>query len=354
VKIDPRDAERFLRAPGPCRAVLLHGADEGLIRHRGSLLTVLVAGSLTDTFRVAELEREGWPRLANEMSAISMVGGRRVIRVRDATDAILEAVKAALKTAGDGLIVLEAPELGRGKLRPFMEAGSETASLACYPEEGRALQETIRAILQQAGVAAEGEAVAWLGENLGGDRQILQVELEKLILLAAGGKRIDLELARTCVGATATATADASLLAAMAGDLQQADAQIECAIADGLAGVALIRMTIIHLQRLHQARLRMKSGVSASDALKALRPPVFFKVLGQTLNGIALWPAEALLAAIEDARQVEIACKQTGSRSDFLVRRFISGLARQASRRAASQASKAGWNGAIPPQTPQY
>ena len=334
MKIEQRDVAGFLRTPGTCRAVLLHGSDEGLIRHRGAMLTRLVAGSLSDTFRVAELERESWGRLSDEMSAISMVGGRRVIRVRDATDAILEALKAALRTAGDGLIVLEAPELGRGKLRPFMEAGRETASLACYPEEGRALQETIRTILQEGGVSADGEAVAWLAASLGGDRHTLAAELEKLSLLASAGGRIDIDLARNCVGATAGATADQALLAAMAGDVEQADAQVECALADGLAGVALIRMTIAHLLKLHQARLRMEAGKSASDALAAQRPPVFFKVMGMMLNGLSLWGTDALVRAIEDARQVEIACKQTGARQELLARRFVSALARQARLRA--------------------
>ena len=334
MKIEPRDANAFLRAPGIYRAVLLHGSDEGLIRHRGTMLTKLVAGSSTDIFRVAELERDNWSRLADEMTAISMIGGRRVMRVRDATDAILEPVKAALKTAGDGLIVLEAPDLGRGKLRPFMETSRETAALACYPEEGRALQETIRGILTEAGVAADGEALSWLADTLGGDRHLLAAELEKLALLASGGGRIDADLARSCVGATAGATAEAGLLAAMAGDIVQADAQIDCALGDGMAGVALIRITISHLQKLHQARLRMGAGMSAQEALRAQRPPIFFKVLNTMLAGLSLWPMEALTRAIEEARQVEIACKQTGARQELLVRRFIGALARQSSLKA--------------------
>ena len=334
MKIEPRDAASFLRNPGPCRVVLLHGSDEGLIRHRGAMLTKLVAGSLNDTFRVAELERDGWSRLADEMSAISMVGGRRVIRVRDATDAILDPLKAALKTAGDALIVLEAPDLGRGRLRPFIEANSAAASLACYPEEGRALQETIRTILQDAGVAADGEAVAWLAESLGGDRHMLAAELEKLALLASGGGRIDAELARSCVGLTSGATADAALLAAMVGDVERADAQVECALADGLAGVALLRITIGHLQKLHLAKLRMATGQSAADALRAQRPPVFFKTMGTMLDSLAVWSADALIHAIEEARQVELACKQTGARQELLARRFVSALARQARLRA--------------------
>ena len=338
MKIEPRDAVSFLRGKLNVRAILLHGADDGLIRERGAALTKSVAGSLTDPFQVVELERDGWPRLADEMTAISMMGGRRAIRVRDATDAILESLKAALKTAGDALIILEAPDLGRGKLRPFMEAAKDLAALACYPEEGRALQETVRSILGEYGVSADAEATSWLAEALAGDRSILRTELEKLALLAGAGKRVDLDMARDCTGDAAGASADSGLLAATSGDVISADAEVESAIAEGVSAIALIRMAIGHLQRLHQARLRMASGQSASDALRASRPPIFFKLLGGMTASLSLWPLDRLGVAIEEARQVEIACKQTGARPELLVRRFVSTLARQAQARARHRA----------------
>jgi DNA polymerase-3 subunit delta len=338
VKIETRQAAAFLRNPAKTRAILLHGDDEGLIRDRGAALTKLIAGTLNDPFQVAELDRDGWPRLADEMSAISMMGGRRVVRVRDVTDAILEPLKAALKTAGDALIVLEAPDLGRGKLRNFMEAGTDTAALACYPEEGRALHESIRLVLGEVGVSADPEALTWLADTLGGDRSVLKAELEKLALLAGTGGRIDLDTARSCAGDAAGASADTGLLAATQGDVIAADTELERAMAEGLAGIALIRMALSHLQKLHQVRLRMAGGMSAADALRTLRPPVFFKSMAGMTSSVSLWPLEALARAIEEARQVEIACKQTGSRPELLVRRFVGALARQAMARRRSRA----------------
>jgi DNA polymerase-3 subunit delta len=338
MKIETRHADGFLRNPGLCRAILLHGDDAGLIRERGAGLVKRVTGSLTDPFQVVELEREGWPRLADEMTAISMMGGRRAIRVRDVTDAILEPLKAALKTAGDALIVLEAPELGKGKLRTFMEGAADAACVACYPEEGRALADTIRLALGELGVTVDAETTVWLAERLGGDRFVMRSELEKLALLAGTGGRVDLDLARGCTGDAAGSSADAGLLAATLGKVAETDAAVELALSEGLAAVALIRMAISHLQRLHQARLRMAGGLSASDAIRAMRPPVFFKLMGGMTGSLALWPEDMLARAIEEARQVEIACKQTGSRPDLLVRRFVTILARQSQARAKVRA----------------
>jgi hypothetical protein len=66
----------------------------------------------------------------------------------------------------------------------------------------------------------------------------------------------------------------------------------------------------------------------------ALRPPVFFKAIGSFTASLALWNQEALVRAIEEGRQVEIACKQTGSRPELLVRRYVAWLARQGQARA--------------------
>ena len=333
MKLDARKVGGFLRRPGSCRAVLLYGEDEGLISENARELTRNVAGSLTDPFLVAELDRDGWSRLAEEMSALSLIGGRRVVRVREVTDAALEHVRAALRGRGDALLVLEAPGLGKGKLRTLIEAEPEAASIACYKEEGRALQDLIRTMLAELGASADAEAVTWLTESVSGDRAVVRGEIEKLALLAGAGGRINLELARASAGDAAGASADAGLVSATRGDAAAADQAIEAAIGDALAPVALLRMTLGHLQRLHQARLRMQEGLSAADAIRSLRPPVFFKSVGGMTASLELWNAENLARAIDEVRSVEIACKQTGSRQELLVRRLVAGLARQAQAR---------------------
>lgn len=334
MKLDSRQISGFMRDPGRCRAVLLFGEDEGLMRERARDLTLAVAGSLTDPFRVVELDRDGWPRMAEEMAALSLIGGRRVVRVREVTDAAAEPVAAVLRGRGEGMLVLEAPGLGKGKLRTLIEAAPDGAAIGCYPEEGRALHELIRELLAELGVRGDPEALNWLAETLGGDRAVVRGEVEKLALLAGAGGSVDLTMARMVTGDGAGASGDEALVAATRGNAQAADAAVEAAIAEGMAPIALIRTTLSHLQKLHVARLRMRDGLSAGDAVRSLRPPVFFKAVPGMTASLGLWPLEALTRAIEEARQVEISCKRTGSRPELLVRRFVAGLARQASARA--------------------
>ena len=329
MKVEARSVAAFLRAPGKARLVLLYGEDEGLIRERSQGLTRGVAGSLNDPFLVVELTREGWGQIPAEIAALSMIGGRRVVVVRDATDAILPHVSAALKGPGGALLILEAAGLGKGKLRSLAEAAADGAAIGCYPDEGRGVTDLIKAGLSESKVSIDDDALAWLGQSLAGDRAVVRGEMEKLILLAGPGGRVDLDSVQVSTGQSAAGSADEGFLAAMNGQVEKADGAIEATMQEGMAGVALLRMSLGQLQKLHQARLRMDGGMSAADAVRGMRPPVFYRAQGATTACLGAWSSAGLLGAIEEARQVEMACKRTGTRPELLARRFLAGLARR-------------------------
>ena len=340
MKLDARRLPAFLRDPGPARAVLLHGDDEGMVRHRAGQLTQAIVGARDDPFRVAWLSREDHARLAEEASAIAMMGGRRVIRVRDAGDALTAAVKAVLDGPGDSLVVLEAGALpGRSKLRGLLEAAPNGAALACYPEDGKALRDAIEGGLQQAGLRLDADALEWLLNHVGVDRGATRGEVEKLVLYAGGEKTVGLDAVRACVGDQAAVSFDDAVFAATLGDVALADRSLERTLAEGMAPVAVVRGVLGHLARLHLARGHMAGGMSAGDAVRALRPPVFFKRVADFTQSVQAWDAGRLLQAMADARRVELACKQTGAPDALLVRRLVLGMARQA---AAGRRSRAG------------
>jgi DNA polymerase-3 subunit delta len=330
MKLEARRIAAFLREPGTVRVVLLHGEDEGMVRHRADALTQAVVGQRDDPFRVAWLSREDHSRLTEEATAISMMGGRRVIRVRDASDSLAAVVKQVAETAGDSLTVLEGGALpSRSKLRLFVEAAANGASIACYPEEGRALQEAIEGGLSAAGVRLDAEALLWLADHVGSDRGSTRGEVEKLILYAGADRRLDLEAVRACVGDLAAASFDDAVYAAMAGDVAATDTAAERTLAEGMAPVAFARGVLAHLGKLHLARGHMAAGLSAADAARALRPPLFFKRVAAFTQSLALWSPRKLMQAMEEVRRVELACKQTGALDGLLVRRMLLGLARQ-------------------------
>jgi DNA polymerase-3 subunit delta len=331
MKLDPRRVDAFLADPGACRVVLLHGEDAGLIRERAAALVRAVIGAVDDPFRLSELARDDYARIAEEVTAMSLSGGRRVVRVRDATDAATDAVKAAFAGKSDALLIVEAPGLpSRGKLRGLVERASDGVAIACYPQDGRALEDGIRGMLASLGVTADPDALTWLAGQLGADRAVTQREAEKLALYAGDGGRISLEDARVCVGDLAGLSLEDALFAASAGNVAATDRALELAIAEGATPVGVLRACLMHMQRLQRASGAMAQGLSAADATKAVRPPVFFQRQGSFGAALRLWSPAALQANCVRLWETERACKRTGAPVETLSRGAILGIAQRA------------------------
>ena len=336
-KLDARRVAAFLADPGPCRAVLLHGEDAGLIRERAeALLTSVVGGE--DPFRIADLPRDQAARpgvIAGEMAALSMIGGRRLVRVREASDAMATAVKEALAGPGEALLVLEAGELpARAKLRALLEPHPAAQVIACYRERGAELAASIAALLREAEVTIEPAALDWLAARLGEDRMLLRREVEKLALYAGTGGRLSEEDVLACAGDGSALELDEALAAAMQGDIPLADRALEAALSEGAHPVMVVRNALRHVQRLHLAALGMAAGQSAQGAMEALRPPVFFRQKPGFERALKLWPPALLEAAGTALLQAERRCK-SGSQArpipdQGIVREAILTLARQA------------------------
>ena len=189
MKIEPRQVEAFLKKPDPrIRAVVIYGNDDGLIAERAMQLARSVCEDLKDPFRVVDITGETLKhdpaRLADEFSAMSLMGGRRVVRVRPAGEesaTALENLVAA--TAGDALIVVEGGNLTpRSSLRTLAETEPCLAAMPCYMDSAEALEGLVENAARAQGLAVDPDALPWIVERLGGDRGQTRSEIEKLLL----------------------------------------------------------------------------------------------------------------------------------------------------------------------------
>ena len=121
-----QEIERFLAAPdAPFLAAVIHGRDLVVVRERARALSARVTQRPEDPFDVALLsdaDLDADPaRLEEELSAVSMMGGRRLVRLRLSGDrpavdrAAAEGLKGHLAGKGnpDAFFLVEAGELGR-------------------------------------------------------------------------------------------------------------------------------------------------------------------------------------------------------------------------------------------------
>lgn len=362
MKVSARRAEAFVRSPDPAaRAVLLYGPDPGQVRERADRLAAGVVENLGDPFRVAELTgeavRDDPAVLADEAAALSFGGGRRVVRLRGATDGGAPAIASFLEAPrGDALIVVEAGDLGpRSALRRLFESSGAAAALPCYGDEGRDLAEFIRGVLSEHRLDVQPDAMSYLVERLGGNRQLTRRELEKLVLYAGpgagsggagGGGEVTLADAVACVGDSAALELDDAAFAAADGDFAALDRVMSRLLLEGTSPVALLRAALRHVQRLHLGAGLMRSGASLDSAMQALRPPVFFKQRRRFAAQLGWWPVDRLAEVMERLMQAELDCKQTARPDAAIAERALMAMAIGAAR---ARARPGGGRGAAEP-----
>ncbi|MDX2224703.1 MAG: DNA polymerase III subunit delta [Rhodospirillaceae bacterium] len=345
MKLAAAAAERFVAKPDPgVRAVLLHGPDAGLVRERMNALTRAVAGSTDDPFNVAEFAaaalRDDPARLMDESAALSLMGGRRVVRVRDADaeprleTAVLAAFKAYFAHGvGQALVILTAGDIGsRAALVKLFEDTEPAAAIACYPDEGRTLEGLVREMFKAAGLSATPDAVAFLTDQLGGDREMSRRELEKLILYkqSEANRTVTESDVIACVCDTAALALDDLIFAAGDGDHLAVQRVYRRLMDEGVSPIAVLGGEARHMIRLHDVAGRMAEGKSAEQAMMGLRPPPFFKVKDRFRRQAERWSVGVLNRALELLTEAEVQAKSTDMPGAAIVERALLQLAQAA------------------------
>ena len=339
----------FLQRPDQTiRAVLLYGPDIGLVRERADVLARTVCPDLKDPFRVADLSGAALAadpaRLADEAAQLSLIGGRRVIRVHDAADRLAGLFRGFLDAApGDGFIVVEAGDLpGSSALRRVFDTSPRAAAIGCYPDAPRDRAAVIRDTLRAHRLTASGEATQYLVEHLGNDRLLTRAELEKLALYAGEGGHVEIDDVRLSIGDSAALATDDAVMAAAEGDAARVDRVIDRVLQEGESAVSVVRAMLRHLQRLHVFAARVAAGTTAAEVVRTARPPIFYRQEDSFKRQLVLWNEVGLRAQLKRIAQAELHMKLTGLPADTVCREALLAVAQAARSRANREGLPAG------------
>jgi DNA polymerase III subunit delta len=334
--VKPSDAERYVsRPPEKLRAALIFGPDQGLVRERAEKLARSVVPDLADPFRVAELDEAALAsdpaRLADEAAALSMMGGRRVVRVRGAGNSLAKLFESFLEhPAGDALVVVEAGDLTKSSaLRSAFEESDNAAAIACYADSARDVADVVRETLKADGLSIASDALDEAVIALGSDRGITRREIEKLALYAHGTGCVTIDDVRAIVGDESEARTEEVCDAAGEGDMARLDRALERLWVTGMSPIGVVRAVLAHLQRLALVKAQATQG-GAEAAMRRLRPPVHFKREASFKAQVQRWSAPALDEALDLLLDTEALCKTTGVPSEAACGRALFQVAARA------------------------
>jgi DNA polymerase-3 subunit delta len=338
------DVERFLKGPDAgVRAALIYGRDRGGVRERADKLARVVTANPDDPFDTALLNDDELAdgRLEGELAAISMMGGRRLVRVRftgekaapDKTAAEALTAHAEGKLNPDAFLLIEAGALGRDSaLRKVAEKVAACATIPCYDDEPGDVARLVRESLAADKVGLDSQALELFVSRLPRERGVARQEMERLALwLGPGSGRIatpaDLE---DFLGVEPEASLTDAATDAFGGKLAAAQAGLRRAAAEGEGGPAAVRAMGMHLARLRRILTLAGNGASLAEAAKA--SGVFWKNEREMLRQARAWTLEHLLALHPEVLAADMACKTAGAPDDLLAERLALTIAGRARR----------------------
>ena len=308
------------KPPATWAAVLLFGSNNGLVRERADRCAAAIVEDKSDGFRIADLNadvlKKDPARLADEAGAISMFGGRRIVRVRDASDGLSSLFDGYLSDVkGDTLVIVEAGELSKtSSLRKVFEGAKRGAAIECYDDRPEESGRMIRESLTAQGWQIEPDALAYLVEALNADRRLLRTEMDKLLTyLGKGGKDSVLTRAEAVgvIGDSGAVEGDEIADAVADGDLKRLDHLIAKGNESGMAWGVAVGFTL----RLFQ---RLAAGSEGAG-------PMWGKMQGQ----VAGWDRARLRQALLILSEAEARTRTTGFPEAAMAQQALVDVARR-------------------------
>ncbi|HEY1707354.1 MAG TPA: DNA polymerase III subunit delta [Rhizomicrobium sp.] len=334
------DADRFVSRPPPgIAAILVYGPDQGLVRERAETAAKSVVPDLNDPFRVTDFPDgtlESDPaRLFDEAAAISMLGGRRLLRVRGAGNGLAKLLDDFLvEHVGDALVVVEAGDLAKSAaLRKAFEDADAGAAVACYPDSQDAIANVVRNALKADGISITADALDEAVSRLGSDRGVTRREIEKLALYARGQKEVTAKDVLAVMGDESETRSEDICDAAGEGDHATLDRELEKLWTAGTNPAQVIRTALSHFQRVLLVKIAVSRGEPVDGAMRKGWPQIHFSRANSFKSQVSRWSEERLSEACDLLLETEALSRTTAVPAEAVTGRALFTIAAMAKMR---------------------
>ena len=340
MKIQTRDIEGFIKKPGvEFKIILIYGPDEGLARERITTLAGHYVTDIKDPFNVANITQDqidsAPSALFDEAFSMSMMGGQRVILIKDASNKITEHLKTIEADADklENIILIQAGNLTpSSSLRKFAEKSKVAAAVPCYIEDERSLSGFLSGYFKEQGYTIDRDALVLAASILHGDRALARNEAEKIAIYKGNDKSpITTEDLAACLGTGNFETLDALVQNVASGHSKGVEKSLDILFSEGNPPILILRSLKNYFKRLYITQGRLPE-MGLDGAMKKLYPPVFFKHKQAFQTHIRKWPLIRIKKAFEVLNDAEKTIKSGGLEPELTCNRAALSLSKIAGR----------------------
>jgi DNA polymerase-3 subunit delta len=298
---------------------LVFGPETSVVNYRFDMISKKISPDLSDPFMVTNLSKERLSEdkgiLADEFFSYSMLGGRKLILVKDVDIAGGAALKILFEDQdfakkSDNFILIQAGDLDKSSpLRKAAEDNPNFAAIACYEDDERVIKKFIENELASKQVKSSSQTIDLLIEKFGKNRQIILSELEKITVFLGENKVLTTELVDKLTQSESDITANEFVMNFAARKFDIALQQTEKLFKDGFEPITLIRFLSNYLQKLYHCRIQTElEKANFEEVVKSQR--LFFKTEIEFRKHLITLPLQFLTKNLQELAELEINIKK--------------------------------------------
>ena len=339
MNIKPEQVEGILKSlPPKIRGVVIYGSNEGMVSTLSTEFIKAVSPDVRDAFRVSYLDMAAISAdigvLYAEFNAQSLMGGRRVVVIRDANANLTKPLKEILSnSSSQSLLVITSSSLKtKDSLAVFAKDEDCLYGIGCYDDRDEDISQFANKFVVKNGFNIDNVAFQVLCSRLSNDRKISTNELDKLITYMGNRKEITIEDITTVISDTsASSQEDLSYFVAQ-GMIDKAINSYNRLIFEGENPVTIVRAISYHFMKLLDCAVKIEGGETADKVVNSLRPPLMFFRKNAFISQLRVWNKNRIINALSLLYQTERECKTTDLPSEqvasFAIIRIANGVKR--------------------------
>ena len=230
-----------------------------------------------------EIKKEDLSRIFIESSTPNIFGSKTFLCFHLNNEKISKEIISIIskETNKDLIVVLKCYQLGpRSPLRSFFEKNNYSISVACYEESEGEKKAYIKNVLQNEGLKVSESLINLLTNNLSNQRLEIKSDLEKIIILHKSEPEKKFIHNTFSFISDSLNSDDTRFIFSLASKEKNGFVKNFNKFTDyGSDNVKLITYLLEHFFRLLVIKIKIYEGIDVSNAIKQLRPPIFFKNL---------------------------------------------------------------------------
>ena len=313
------DIDRYFKNPDlALRCVLLFGSNEGMIADLAQKFVLSITPNTDDAFLVSTLEMSALEKdiglLFGEYNAASLMGGRRVVVIKDANNNLTKPLKELFESSSsDTLLVMTSSSLNtKSSLVSFVKDAPFGALIACYDDRQEDISSYVKSFLISKNITIAPDAFSLLCQRLSVDRKASAGELDKLITYIGSKKNITFDDVQKAVSDTWSGTFEDVCYFAASGNAEGALKSYRSLLNEGQEPIQILRQITYHFMHLLECCAAIEKGNTADGASAALRPPLMWFRKSDFILQLKIWKRKSLLDVLALLYKAETECKTTG------------------------------------------